>query len=75
MEALPEKYYRQEHLPGAVNIPHDEIAQLAPKLIPDRQASIAIEPHFGSVHFGRHPLQVEFQFPLVVEEQIAEFLQ
>src|SRR3712207_9495442 len=23
VEALPEKYYRHSHLPGAVNIPHD----------------------------------------------------
>ncbi|WP_428609736.1 hypothetical protein [Sedimenticola sp.] len=25
VEALPEKYFVAEHLPGAVNIPHDEV--------------------------------------------------
>ncbi|MEJ2158088.1 MAG: rhodanese-like domain-containing protein [Desulfobacteraceae bacterium] len=42
VEALPAKYYRKEHLPGAVNIPHDEIERLAPELLTDRHAFIVV---------------------------------
>ncbi len=40
VEALPEKYYRHSHLPGAINIPHDQIDTLAPALLPDKDALI-----------------------------------
>jgi rhodanese-related sulfurtransferase len=42
VEALPEMYFRKEHLPGAMNIPHDAIERLAPELIPNKQASIVV---------------------------------
>ena len=32
VEALPELYFLKEHLPGAINIPHDRVAALAPAL-------------------------------------------
>lgn len=34
LEALPAMYYEQAHLPGALNLPLDEIDALAPTLIP-----------------------------------------
>jgi rhodanese-related sulfurtransferase len=40
IEALPEKYYAKAHLPGAVNIPHDAVDALAPRLLPDKDADI-----------------------------------
>ena len=40
VEALPEKYYREHHLPGALHIPHDQVKQLAARLLPDKQAEI-----------------------------------
>lgn len=40
VEALPEQYFRKEHLPGAVNIPHDEIDALAPEVLLDKDAEI-----------------------------------
>ncbi|MBV9436245.1 MAG: rhodanese-like domain-containing protein [Acidobacteria bacterium] len=40
VEVLPREYYERAHLPGAVSIPADEIASLAPSLLPDKQASI-----------------------------------
>jgi len=40
VEALPTKYYTDKHLPGAVNIPHDEIDEHAPILLPDKSAEI-----------------------------------
>jgi rhodanese-related sulfurtransferase len=42
VEALPPMYYEREHLPGAINIPHDEVDALAPELLPDRDAEIVV---------------------------------
>jgi len=40
VEALPEKYYRDAHLPGAKHLPHDQVRQLAPSVLPDKDAEI-----------------------------------
>ena len=42
VEALPEKYYRHAHLPGAINIPHDQVDALAPTMLPDRAAEVVV---------------------------------
>ena len=42
VEALPEKYYLDAHLPGAINIPHDAVDALAPRLLPDKTAEIVV---------------------------------
>jgi rhodanese-related sulfurtransferase len=42
VEALPESYYRKAHLPGAINIPHHRIDELAPQLLPDRSVDIVV---------------------------------
>ncbi len=42
VEALPEKYYRHAHLPGAINIPHDQVDALAPVLLPEKEAEIIV---------------------------------
>lgn len=42
VEALPPKYFDHAHLPGAINIPHDRVRELAPTLLPDREALIAV---------------------------------
>jgi rhodanese-related sulfurtransferase len=42
LEALPEKYYRQSHLPGARLFPHDQARTLAPKLLAEKQARIVV---------------------------------
>ena len=41
-EALPERYYLDKHLPGAINIPHDQVNALAPVLLPDKSAQIVV---------------------------------
>ena len=33
VEALPQKYFDDKHLPGALNIPHDEIRDRASDLL------------------------------------------
>ena len=42
VEALPPLYHAAEHLPGAINIPHDEVDGLAPALLPDKDAGIVV---------------------------------
>ncbi len=42
LEALPEKYYRDGHLPGAILFPHDQVKQLAPALLHDKEAEIVV---------------------------------
>jgi rhodanese-related sulfurtransferase len=42
VEALPTPYYRHTHLPGALNLPPDRTAELAPALLPDRHAPIVV---------------------------------
>ena len=42
VEALPEKYYDQAHLPGAINLPHDEVDKRAAHLLPDKAAEIVV---------------------------------
>ena len=42
VEALSEPYYRKQHLPGAVNIPHDRVDELAATRLPDKDASIVV---------------------------------
>ena len=42
VEALPAEYYEQGHLPGAINIPHTEVRELAPTLLPDKDAQIVV---------------------------------
>ena len=40
VEALGPQYFEAAHLPGAINIPHTQVAELAPELLPDKDAAI-----------------------------------
>jgi len=42
VETLPATAYHHAHLPGAINLPPDEIKQLAPTLLPDKAADIVV---------------------------------
>lgn len=42
VETLPKTSYEHAHLPGAVNIPPDELVRLAPGLLPDKNAEIIV---------------------------------
>ena len=42
VETLPEHLYRQAHLPDAINLPPDRVAELAPELLPDKSAEIVV---------------------------------
>ena len=42
VEALAQATYDHAHLPGAINIPPDQVAALAPTLLPDKDADIVV---------------------------------
>lgn len=41
-EALPEKYYRDGHLPGALPIDHENVRSTAAALVPDKNATVVV---------------------------------
>lgn len=40
VDALPRLYFDQQHLPGALNLVEDEVAERAASVLPDRDAPI-----------------------------------
>jgi len=40
VDALPESYYAQQHLPGAVNLAAEDVEDQAGRLLPDKNAAI-----------------------------------
>lgn len=42
VEALPEKYWRDGHLPGAIQIDHTEVSDKAGAMLPDKGARIVV---------------------------------
>ena len=42
VETLGPGYFEDAHLPGAINIPHTEVEELAPGLLPDKAAPIVV---------------------------------
>ena len=42
VETLPEAAFHHAHLPGAINLPPDRVKELAPTLLPDKNADIVV---------------------------------
>jgi rhodanese-related sulfurtransferase len=42
LEVLAPQYYRHSHLPGALNLPPGKVAEMAPDLLPDKNAEIVL---------------------------------
>ena len=42
VEALPRKYFDDWHLPQARHMPHDQVRELAPTLLPDLHAPVVV---------------------------------
>ena len=42
VETLPRTAYQHAHLPGAINLPPDQVTQLASTLLPDKTADIVV---------------------------------
>lgn len=42
VETLPAQAFHHAHLPGAINLPPDQVAELAPTLLPNRSTEIVV---------------------------------
>lgn len=42
VETLGRTAFEHQHLPGAINLPPDRIAELAPELLPDKNSEIVV---------------------------------
>jgi rhodanese-related sulfurtransferase len=42
VESLSPQSYEKEHLPGAINVPRERVRELAPRLLPDKDAEIVV---------------------------------
>ena len=42
LEVLGPQYYRHSHLPGALNLPPGKVGEMAPTLLPDKNAEIVL---------------------------------
>jgi rhodanese-related sulfurtransferase len=42
VEALPQRYYDDGHMPGAIQIDHDRVHDQAPVRLPEREAFIVV---------------------------------
>jgi rhodanese-related sulfurtransferase len=42
VEALPEKYYVAQHLPGALHLPHNQVDALAAIVLPEKATEIVV---------------------------------
>ncbi len=42
IEALPKKYWAKAHIPGALNLPHDQVRALATELLPDKDREVVV---------------------------------
>ncbi|MGY1809306.1 rhodanese-like domain-containing protein [Blastococcus sp. SYSU D00669] len=50
VEALGPSFFATGHIPGAVNIPPHRVAELAPRLLPDKAAPIVV---YGAHRYAR----------------------
>ena len=50
VEVLPEEDYHQAHLPGAINLPPDQVSRLALKRLRDRNAEIVLYSDGSTSH-------------------------
>ena len=42
VEALGPNYFEEAHLPGAKNLPHDQVEELAAEILPDKSAMVVV---------------------------------
>jgi len=50
METLPVESYRQTHLPGAINLPPEQVRALAPELLPRKDIEVIVYCARASCH-------------------------
>ena len=42
LEVLAPRYYQHTHLPGALNLPPRAVAEMAPIMLPDKEAEVVL---------------------------------
>ena len=42
VETLPEEQYQHAHLPSAINLPPDQVRELASEVLPDKEADVVV---------------------------------
>lgn len=42
VETLPAETYHHAHLPGAINLPPDQVSKMAESILPDKSADIIV---------------------------------
>jgi rhodanese-related sulfurtransferase len=42
LDTMAERFYRHSHLPGAINLPVDQVRERAPEVLPDKDAEIVV---------------------------------
>ncbi len=42
VETLPAETYHHAHLPGAINLPPDQVSKMAASVLPDKSADIVV---------------------------------
>lgn len=70
IEALPEKYYAQGHLPGARHLPHDAVKEKAAQVAPDKTAPIVV---YCASETCRNSHQAAAQFSALGYSDIAVY--
>ena len=53
VEALPPEHFRKVHLPGAINIPVDQVRDLAAELLPNKDPEVIVYCGGPSCHASR----------------------
>jgi rhodanese-related sulfurtransferase len=53
LEVLPEEDYRRGHLPGALSVPLDRVADLVPELVTDRDVEVIVYSAHSECNDGR----------------------
>jgi rhodanese-related sulfurtransferase len=53
LEVLPEEEYRRGHLPGALSVPLDRVADLVPTLVTDRDMEVIVYSAHSECNDGK----------------------
>jgi rhodanese-related sulfurtransferase len=53
LEVLPEEEYRKGHLPGALSVPLERVADLVPDLVPDRDLEVIVYSAHSECNDGK----------------------
>ena len=53
LEVLPEEEYRKGHLPGALSVPLEHVADLVPDLVPERDAEVIVYSAHSQCNDGK----------------------